>query len=435
MARAIRIGLLGCGTVGGGVVAILRDNAERIGGRAGGELTVRRVAVRSLTKPRGQAVQPEWLTDDPWAVVADPDIEIVVELMGGVEPARTLAAEALRRGKAVVTANKELLARHGAELMAIAAEHGSHLLFEGSVAGGIPIIKPLQECLAANRIQSVVGIINGTTNYILTGMSRDSVDFQTALRQAQELGYAEADPTSDVEGYDAAFKLAILASIAFETPVRVEDVYCEGISRITPADIQYGRELGYTVKLLAIAKEEEGRLELRVHPAFVPQDHPLAAVHDVFNAIFVRGDAVGELMFYGRGAGGLPTGSAVVADIIEAARRLRRGGNGVPAAPARQLAVKPIEDTVSRFYVALEVVDAPGVLAAIAGWFGRCGVSISSVIQKGRFVDPIDLVFVTHEVQEARLRAAMAEIDQLDVVRRIRNVIRVEERAMRGRES
>lgn len=426
MKRPVGVGLLGCGTVGAGVASILQANGGRIAGRAGGPVELRKVAVRDVNKPREAAIPPGLLTGDPWAVVEDPEVDVVVELIGGVEPARELISEALRRGKPVVTANKEVLARHGAELLALAARHGAHLMFEGSVAGGIPIIKPLQECLAANRVQSIMGIINGTTNYVLTGMSRRGVDFETALREAQALGYAEADPSSDVEGYDAAFKIAILASLAFETAVRVEDVYCEGISRITPADIEYGRELGYTVKLLAIAREEEGRLDVRVHPTFIPDSHPLAAVSDVFNAIFVQGDAVGELMFYGRGAGGLPTGSAVVADIMEAARRLRRGGNGLAPGPRRDLPVKPVEETVSRFYVSLRVVDRPGVLAAIAGAFGRHGVSINSVIQKGRFEDPIDLVFVTHEVQEAHLRRALAEIDQLDVVRNIGNVIRVE---------
>lgn len=427
MTRPIRIGLLGCGTVGSGVVSILHENAERINRRAGGDLIIHRVAVRDVKKARDAAIVPDLLTTDAWSVVHDPDIDIVVELIGRVEPARSLIAAALEQGKSVVTANKAALAHHGAELAALAEENGVDLLFEGSVAGGIPIIKPLKECLAANRILSVTGIINGTTNYILTGMARDGLDFRTMLQRAQEAGYAEADPTSDVEGYDAAFKLAILASIAFETPVRVEDVYCEGISRISPVDIEYGKELGYTVKLLAVAKEDDGRLELRVHPAFVPNDHPLAAVNDVFNAIFVEGDAVGELMFYGRGAGGKPTGSAVVADIIDAARRIRTDSGRITARQPRNLPIKPMDETVSQFYVSLRVVDAPGVLAAISGVFGRYGVSIRSVIQKGRFEDPIDLVFVTHEAKEAHVRQALADIDDLSVVRSISNVIRVEE--------
>src|SRR5690606_26452034 len=363
---------------------------------------------------------------DPWEIINDPSVDIVVEVMGGVDPARDLITAALEQGKPVVTANKEVLAKHGPELLAVAAQKGVDLFFEGSVAGGIPIIKPLRESLAANRVQAIVGIINGTTNYMLTRMSREGMAFDDVLREAQALGYAEADPASDVEGYDAAFKIAILASLAFETPVRVEDVYCEGITRITPEDIRYGRELGYEIKLLAIAREDDGRLEVRVHPTFIPAAHPLAAVNDVFNAIFVRGDAVGELMFYGRGAGSLPTGSAVVADLVDVVRRRGHSENGRYRPPAGQLPIKPIEEAVSQYYVSLRVVDRPGVLAKIAAAFGENGVSIDSVIQKGRLEDPVALVFVTHEVQEANIRRALSEISRLPVVRQVSNVIRVE---------
>ncbi|HEY8418012.1 MAG TPA: homoserine dehydrogenase [Limnochordales bacterium] len=426
MDKPVQIGLLGCGTVGSGVVSILQANAELIAARAGAPLHVRRVAVRDPRKPRAVSLDPAIVTADPWAVVADPEVDIIVEVMGGVDPARELIAAALQRGKPVVTANKEVLAKHGPELLGLAAQHRVDLFFEGSVAGGIPIIKPLRESLAANRVQAIVGIINGTTNYMLTRMSGEGMPFDEVLREAQALGYAEADPASDVEGYDAAFKIAILASLAFETPVRVEDVYCEGITRITPEDIRYGRELGYEIKLLAIAREQDGRLEVRVHPAFIPASHPLAAVNDVFNAIFVRGDAVGELMFYGRGAGSLPTGSAVVADLIDAVRRLRYGGSSRLRPPEARLPIKPIEQTVSRYYVSLRVVDRPGVLAKIAAAFGENDVSIDSVIQKGRLQDPVDLVFVTHEVQEANIRRALGEISRLPVVRQVSNVIRVE---------
>jgi len=445
VARPIGIGLLGCGAVGRGVMSILRANAERIAARAGGRLALRRIATQDVSKFRDD-VEPPLLTGDPWAVVHDPDVEIVVELLGGLEPARTLIAEALRQGKAVVTANKAVLARHGTELQATAARHGAPLLFEAAVAGAIPIIKPLQECLAASRIQSILGIIDGMNNAILTGMARDGLDFSAALQRARQLGCLAGDTGADdverrtaalrahVEGYDAAFTLAILASAAFETRVRVEDVFCEGITHISLADIQYGRELGYVLKPLAIAKEGEGRLELRVHPAFIPREHPLAAVNDLFSAVFVRSDAGGELMLCGRGTGVLPAASAVVADIIEAAKRLRSGLRGVPPAPERTLPVKPIDEVVSRFYVALEPADDPGVLAAVAGAFGRWGIGIRAAMQRERFAapaesfaSPIDLVFLTHAVQEARLRRALAEIDQLDGVRRIRHVIRVEE--------
>jgi len=445
VARPIGIGLLGCGAVGRGVMSILRANAERIAARAGGRLALRRIATQDVSKFRDD-VEPPLLTGDPWAVVHDPDVEIVVELLGGLEPARTLIAEALRQGKAVVTANKAVLARHGTELQATAARHGAPLLFEAAVAGAIPIIKPLQECLAASRIQSILGIIDGMNNAILTGMARDGLDFSAALQRARQLGCLAGDTGADdverrtaaltahVEGYDAAFTLAILASAAFETRVRVEDVFCEGTTHISLADIQYGRELGYVLKPLAIAKEGEGRLELRVHPAFIPREHPLAAVNDLFSAVFVRSDAGGELMLCGRGTGVLPAASAVVADIIEAAKRLRSGLRGVPPAPERTLPVKPIDEVVSRFYVALEPADDPGVLAAVAGAFGRWGIGIRAAMQRERFAapaesfaSPIDLVFLTHAVQEARLRRALAEIDQLDGVRRIRHVIRVEE--------
>ncbi|REJ32861.1 MAG: homoserine dehydrogenase [Bacillota bacterium] len=426
MDKPVQIGLLGCGTVGSGVLSILQANAERIAARAGAPIHVRRVAVRDPRKTRSVALDPGVITTDPWQVVDDPEVDIVVEVIGGVDPARDLIAAALEKGKPVVTANKEVLAKHGSELLSLAARRGVDLFFEGSVAGGIPIIQPPRESRAANRVQAIVGIINGTTNYMLTRMSREGMAFDEVLREAQALGYAEADPVSDVEGYDAAFKIAILAALAFETPVRVEEVYCEGITRITPEDIRYGQELGYELKLLAIAREDDGRLEVRVHPTFIPASHPLAAVHDVFNAIFVRGDAVGELMFYGRGAGSLPTGSAVVADLVDVVRRLLYGGNGRQAPPARGLPVKPIEETVSQYYVSLRVVDRPGVLAKIAAAFGENGVSIDSVIQKGRLEDPVDLVFVTHEVQEANIRRALAEISRLPVVRQVSNVIRVE---------
>lgn len=426
MDKPVQIGLLGCGTVGSGVVSILQANAERIAARAGAPIHVRRVAVRDPRKSRSISLDPAMITTDPWEIINDPSVDIVVEVMGGVDPARDLITAALEQGKPVVTANKEVLAKHGPELLAVAAQKGVDLFFEGSVAGGIPIIKPLRESLAANRVQAIVGIINGTTNYMLTRMSREGMAFDDVLREAQALGYAEADPASDVEGYDAAFKIAILASLAFETPVRVEDVYCEGITRITPEDIRYGRELGYEIKLLAIAREDDGRLEVRVHPTFIPAAHPLAAVNDVFNAIFVRGDAVGELMFYGRGAGSLPTGSAVVADLVDVVRRRGHSENGRYRPPAGQLPIKPIEEAVSQYYVSLRVVDRPGVLAKIAAAFGENGVSIDSVIQKGRLEDPVALVFVTHEVQEANIRRALSEIGRLTVVRQVSNVIRVE---------
>ncbi len=430
MSGAIRVGLLGLGTVGQGVYDLLSRNATPIAGRAGGPIIVRRVLVSDLTKRRDVSVPPDMLTTDPEVVIGDPEIDVVVELIGcrdGVEPALRYMREAIVRGKHVVTANKEIIAKYGSELFRFAAARGVLVGFEAAVAGGIPIIKSLRECLAANRVEMILGIINGTTNYMLTRMAREGADFESVLRDAQAQGYAEADPTSDVEGYDAAYKLAILASLAFETSVRVEDVYREGITRITAEDLSYARELGCTIKLLAIAKQTERGVEVRVHPTMIPVTHPLAAVNDVFNAIFVRGDAVGELMFYGRGAGRLPTASAVVADLVEIAQALRQGGG--PWMPPRDVGTKsvlPIDETVSRYYILTKVIDRPGVLAAIATAFGQEGVSIESVIQKGRREDPVSLVFVTHEVKERNVRAALAKIALLPVVRAIANVIRVE---------
>lgn len=430
MNNAIRIGLLGCGTVGSAVVNILHGRAGRIAAKSGGPLHVTRIAVRDANKPRGAHIDPDIVTTDPSAVVADADVDIVVELMGGVEPAFSLVRDALAAGKHVVTANKELMAAHGRQLTAEAEAQGVSLLFEASVAGGIPIIRPLQQCLAANRLDKIVGIVNGTTNFMLTRMTEAGDDFAAVLAEAQQRGYAEADPTADVEGYDAAAKMAILASLAFDTSVTVDDVYCEGIGRITPADIEYGRELGYVVKLVGIARrigadDAETRLDVRVHPAFIPTHHPLAQVNDVFNAVWVEGDPVGQLMFYGPGAGGMPTGSAVVADIIDAARH-RRGGVRLGTAPVASVPVKQIEETVSRFYVSLQVTDRPGVLARIATAFGREGVSIESVIQKGQLHDPVDIVLITHAVREAKLRRALATIEELEPVHNVMNVIRVE---------
>lgn len=415
--------------MGQGVAEVLQQNGARIARRAGGPLTIGRVLVRDLKKPRSAPIDPNLLTTDADAILNDPSIRIVVETIGvssGLEAPHRFIAEALARGKYVVTANKDVLARSLRELTDLADRHGVTLQFEAAVGGGIPIIKSLRECLAANRIEAIMGIINGTTNYMLTRMSHEGSPFEAVLAEAQRLGYAEADPTSDVGGHDAAYKLAILAQVAFETQVSIGDVYCEGITRISPADIAHAAELGCVIKLLAIAKEVDGKIEARVHPTLISRDHPLAAVSDVFNAIFVRGDAVGDLMFYGRGAGRLPTASAVVADVIDAAQNLRRGVPGRLRGRPSRLPVKPIADTVSRYYIHTRVVDQPGVLASIAAAFGHEDVSIESVIQKGRRDDPVSLVFVTHEAQEKRVRAALQQISLLPVVRDVANVIRAE---------
>ncbi|MBE3576638.1 MAG: homoserine dehydrogenase [Limnochordales bacterium] len=427
----LQVGLLGLGVVGSGLVRVLQENGEIIGNRLGVGLEIRRALVRSLDKPRMVSLPEERLTTNPRDILEDPDIDIIVEVMGGVEPAREYILAALGRGRPVVTANKAVLAQHGPELFRAACEHRAGLYFEASVAAGIPVIRSIVDGLAANQVQTLMGIINGTTNYILTRMVEDGTDFSVALEQAQAAGYAEADPSSDVDGWDAAYKLAILASLAFETYIPVESIHVEGIRRVTPVDIAYSRDLGFTIKLLAVAKNVNGSIEARVHPTLVPQHHPLAAVRDVFNAIFISADAVGELMFYGRGAGSLPTASAVAADLIEAADDLLRGQ--LPLLVRRNPGewpvkpVQPITETRTRFYIRLSVCDEPGVLAAMAASFGRNGVSIESVIQKSRGKSPVDVVFVTHDAREADVRQALREIEPLAAVHQVASVIRVED--------
>lgn len=431
MGKSIRIGLLGLGTVGGGVAHILQGNAPGVAAKAGAALQLGRIAVRDVSRPRDATVDQEQLTTDPHSIVQDPDIDIVVEVMGGIEPARSLVTEALQRGKHVVTANKELIAHHGSELLALGRRYNAGLFYEASVGGGIPIIRPLRACLAANRIRSVSGIINGTTNYMLTRMTAEGRPFDEMLQQAQELGYAEADPAADVDGHDAAFKIAILAALAFDAEVDVEQVYREGISRVTPEDIADGKELGYTLKLLAVARKADDGLDVRVHPTFIPAEHPLAAVNDVFNAVFVNGDAVGDLMFYGRGAGALPTASAVVADVIEAARHKLGGGHRVPGPPSDTPRLIDIDETVSRYYVSLRVLDRPGVLGQVASAFGDEEVSLDRVIQKGSVdgseTSAVRLVVVTHEARHRQLQEALGRIRGLEHVHGVDNVIRVKD--------
>jgi homoserine dehydrogenase len=425
VADELRIGLLGCGTVGGAVVRLLQANAEALRRRTGVALRIASVATADPSKSRDVRLPPGVLTGDPHAVVADERVDVVVEVMGGVEPARTLLLEAIRRGKSVVTANKQLMARHGPELFAEAAGAGVDLRLEASVGGGLPVIQPLRESLAANRLHEIVGILNGTTNYVLTKMAEERWEFAPALKEAQRLGFAETDPAADIGGDDAAAKLAILATIAFETAVHVDDVYREGIERISTQDIQFAEELGFVIKLLAITREEDGRIEARVHPALLPRTHPLAAIGNELNAVFVRGDAVGEVMFVGRGAGGAPTASAVVADLIDVARNRRAGTHGRMAMSAlRGDALRPMEETASPFYLAMQVTDRPGVFARIATIFGEEGVSIASIVQKSRG-RTADIVMVTHTTREDRMRRVLARVGTLDVVGAVRNVIRV----------
>jgi len=423
----VNVAILGLGTVGSGVYEILSRHKEALILKTGRELNVKAVLVKDMTKERTIDVDRALLTDDFSVIAQDPDINIVAEVMGGVEPAKSYILEAIKQGKSVVTANKELMSNFGQEVLKGAEANGVDLFFEASVGGGIPIIQPLKESLAGNKILKVMGIVNGTTNYILTKMSEEGLPFAEVLKEAQRLGYAERDPAADIEGDDAAAKIAILASIAFNSRVTFSQVYREGISKITPIDITYAREIGYVIKLVALAKEEEGELDVRVHPLMIPQEHPLASVKDAYNAIFLEGDAVGEVMFFGAGAGSLPTASAVIGDIIEAARNLGTGRSGLLGCTCYDnKRVKEIGETKSSYYLLLEAVDRPGVLAKIAKAFGDSNVSIASVIQKGPRGKTAELMFITHEVKERDLKQALEVIGKLEVVDTVRNVIRVE---------
>jgi homoserine dehydrogenase len=420
----VNIGLLGCGNVGAAFAQLVAQRADAIAARTGLRLRIARIAVRSTSRPRPVAFDEGVLTHDSAAVVADPDVDLVVELIGGIEPARHLIVEALKAGKPVVTANKELLANVGPELYTIAETAGVDLLFEAAVGGGIPLVRPLRESLVGERVSRVLGIVNGTTNYILTRMTEEGASYQDALAEAQSLGFAERDPTADVEGYDAGAKAAILATIAFGISVCAGDVYHEGISSLTPTDIAFAGRLGYRIKLLAVCEEhDDGTVGVRVHPAMIPVDHPLASVGGSFNAVFVEGDAVGQLMFFGRGAGGGPTASAVLGDVIDAADNLRRGG-GAGIGQLRPTRLRPIDDLESAYYLHVEVSDRPGVLAQVATIFGHHEVSIRSMEQEG-LGDEARLIFITHQAREAAVQATLADLRALDAVRTVRGVLRV----------
>ncbi len=425
--QSVDIAVLGLGTVGQGVVKIIQNNAGKWRHKCGASIQIKKALVRSINKKR-EVELPEGAVTANWQeIVSDPGIKVVVELMGGIEPAKTYILEALHQGKTIVTANKDLLAEHGQELFEAAKEAGTDIYFEASVGGGIPIINPLKQSLIANNIEQVMGIINGTTNFILTRMAQEGATFSEALRQAQELGYAEADPAADVGGFDAARKIAILASLAFHTRIRFQDVYVEGITGITPADLDYAKKLGYTVKLLGIAREEDNEVEVRVHPALIPQSHPLANVNDSFNAVFVRGDAVGDAMFFGRGAGQMPTGSSVVGDIVEAARNIRLNSTGrVNCTCYEHKKIKEIGAVQAKYYLRLHVLDRPGVLASIAGIFGNHGVSLATVQQKDFEEGFAELVVITHKVRERNLQDALKIIKEMSITQEIASLIRVE---------
>jgi homoserine dehydrogenase len=423
--RVIRIGLLGCGTVGGGVVTILHQEADDVAARTGARLEVTRVAVRDATKARDLPLPASAYVTDPLAVVEADDVDVVVEVMGGREPASRLIRRALELGKPVVTANKELVAHEGPELFAAARAAGVDLAYEAAVAGAIPIIKPMKESLAGDRIIRVVGILNGTTNYILTRMTEEGADYAEVLADAQRLGYAEADPTADVGGHDAAAKCAILASLAFDTTVHGEDVFREGIESVSADDIRTADRLGYVIKLVGIASEADDQVAVRVHPVFLPKTHPLAAVRESFNAVYVDAAYAGELMFYGRGAGALPTGSAVVGDVMDVARNLLQTARGAGETQHRAKTLRPIEDLQTQYYVLLDVEDEPGVLAEVARTFGEHGVSIAQVWQEGQ-ADSAQLVLITHRATEGDLRATVDALASTASVRKVASVLRVE---------
>lgn len=431
MNDVVGVGLLGLGTVGSGVVKLLQENAPRIFKRLGRRVEIKKILERDPEKVRLLGIPPEVRTDRFEDILEEQEIQVVVELLGGSEPARTYMLDALRSGKHVVTANKDVVADHGRELFQAAAAGNADFYFEASVGGGIPIIHVLKESLAANKIEEVIGIVNGTTNYILTRMSEENVDFPTVLRAAQDAGYAESDPTADIEGHDAARKIAILASIAFNTRVTTGDVFVEGITGIAPEDINYARELGYVIKLLAIARDNNEDIEVRVHPAFLPQEHPLASVNGVFNAIFVQGNAVGETMFYGQGAGQMPTASAVFGDVMEIISNIETGSTGRFACTCfLDKKIRPIGQIRSKYYLRLIVKDKPGVLASIAGVLGDHQVSIASVIQKRTLAADgemqAEIVLITHEVLEQGIRDALTVLRGLSIVGSVENVIRVE---------
>ncbi len=432
--RKICIGLLGFGTVGSGTAKILVENREVLKSRLGADLELKWIADLDITRDRGIAVDRKILTTNAEAVINDPEVDVVVELIGGYVPAKQFILKALKNGKQVVTANKALLASHGNEIFATARENGVEIGFEASVGGGIPLIRSMKEGLVANRIKGLYGILNGTSNYILSKMTEEGASFVDVLKEAQAMGYAEADPTFDVEGIDAAHKLTILLSIAYGVPVNFDVVYTEGISRITPLDIMFMKEFGYRIKLLAISKDHGDAIEARVHPTLIPETSLLANVNGAYNALYVTGDAVGNVMFYGLGAGQMPTGSAVVSDIVDVARNILNGAVGrVPAVgyqPAflKERRIKPIEELVAKYYFRFSAHDSPGVLSKISGILGTHGISIESAYQKGRdLVGAVPIVMISHEAKEAAVQSALAEIDKMDVVKDKTVLIRIED--------
>ncbi len=432
--KEIKVGLIGFGTVGAGVVKILQKNSKLIENRMGAKVILKRIADVDLETDRGVRLRPGVLTRKAEEVIMDPEINIVIELIGGIEPAKTFILQGIRNRKHIVTANKALLALHGDEIFRAAQRSGVDVNFEGSVGGGIPLIRSIKEGLVANRIQSIFGILNGTSNYVLSKMTDEGKGFKEVLKEAQQKGYAEADPTYDIEGIDAAHKLTILIRLAFGAAIQFKDVFIGGISEITPVDIQFGREFGYRIKLLAIAKVDGGKIEARVHPTMIPDKHLLSTVGGVFNAIYIKGDAVGPTLFYGQGAGQMPTGSAVVGDLVELGRNhlIRASGRRVPLlsyqpSSIEKLPLKKMEEVVMPFYMRFSALDRPGVLSKISGILGKNDISIAAVIQKGRQIrGAVPLVMMTHEAKEKNVHQALKEIDRLGVILGKTMVIRME---------
>jgi len=422
--ETMRIALLGCGVVGSQVARLLGEQADDLAARAGARLELAGIAVRRPSHKR-PGIDPSLLTTDAMSLATRPDVDIVVEVIGGIEPARSLLHGAMKVGKSVVTANKALLAEHGEEIHAVSRAYGADLYYEASVAGAIPLLRPLRESLAGDTVHRVLGIVNGTTNFILDRMDTSGADFGESLEEAQALGYAEPDPTADVEGFDAAAKAAILAGLAFHTRITAADVHREGITEVTAADIASARVLGRIVKLLAICERSGDGVAVRVHPAMIPRSHPLAAVGGAYNAVFVEAQSAGQLMFYGAGAGGTPTASAVLGDIVAVARNRLAGTHGPELSTYADLPVLPMGDTLTRYHVSLDVDDRPGVLAPVAEAFARHDVSIEAVRQTNRGDEAL-LIIVTHEARDAALTATVSELEALPVVRAVASVMRVE---------
>lgn len=432
MQNYINVGLLGAGTVGGGVLAVMKDNAEIIEKKIGKKIKITKVFGRDIQKLQEQYGDEYIYTTNIDDILEDPEIDIVVELLGREHPAKEYIAHAFEKGKNVVTANKDVLAKYGKELFPLAAEKNCDFMFEGSVCGGIPIIQPLKTSLAANKIMSIMGIVNGTTNYMLTKMSNEHLDYADVLKEAQNKGYAESDPTADVGGFDAARKLAILASIAFNTRISLDDVQVEGIENVSLRDITNAAELGYAIKLLAIAKNDpEHGISVRVHPTMLPLSHPLVGVNDVYNAVFVTGDAVGEAMFMGLGAGRMPTASAVCGDIIDVARNMQHGETGrISCTCFEDKKLCSLENMCSPCYIRMHVMDKPGALAAIAAAFGAQNVSLRNVVQKNKMGEEAEIVVITHNVSEFNLQMAVQTLKALPVVNEVCSVIRVEDSSL-----